>query len=419
MKIVLLGFGSRGDVQPLLPVARGLLDAGYTVTLAAGSNFRAWIESRGLAFADIGVDMHQLINSDLGKEWIENSTSSWQEAKNMKAVMDAHSAEMGAGLLEICGCADAIISNLPTFGMAQAIAEKYGKRHLRVMLAPLTPSAYADATMIPLIPRRKTPINRLANYAGIYFIYWIFRDALNDFRQQLGLPSWGYRDFARAWNRMPVLYGVSPLVMPRDESWPPTTVVTGYWFDTPDATWQPPAELAEFLARHPRPVYLGFGSMAAKNPKTTLALLLDALAATGQAGIIYSGWAGLASTEDLPENVLLIHDAPHDWLFPRMGALIHHGGAGTTAAGLRAGVPATVVAHMADQPYWGRRLYELGMGARPIPRYKLSAARLAQAIQTMLDDPAMPNRAAELGARIRAETGVANAVRAITQLLED
>jgi sterol 3beta-glucosyltransferase len=190
----------------------------------------------------------------------------------------------------------------------------------------------------------------------------------------------------------------------------------GFWFDEPDDRWLPPAPLAGFLKANPCPVYIGFGSMATKNPQATLQIMVDALKQTGQAGIIYTGWAGLQAF-DLPANILLIEGAPHEWLFPRMAAVIHQGGAGTTAAGLRAGVPATIVAHMADQPYWGRRVYALGVGHKPIPRHELTSARLAEAIQAMVSSPAMQAKAAELGQKICQETGVANAVEAIHSIL--
>lgn len=152
--------------------------------------------------------------------------------------------------------------------------------------------------------------------------------------------------------------------------------------------------------------------MATKNPQATLGIMVDALRQTGQAGIIYSGWAGLQASE-LPTNIFLLSGAPHDWLFPQMAAVVHHGGAGTSAVGLCAGVPATVVSHMADQPYWGRRLYELGVGAKPIPRHELTSARLAEAIQAMVSNAQMQAKAAEIGQQIRQERRVTNAVSAV------
>ena len=418
MKLLLLAFGSRGDVQPLLPLGAALRAAGYAVQLAAGSNFKAEVEARGIEFVDVGIDVEALMNSATGKEWAENSSASpLQEARNMKRMFDEHTAEMGDEILRISHAADVLLGNLPTFGPAQTVATMLGKQHIRIMLAPLTPSAIPASTMVPMVAKRNNALNRLAGYIGIYFTYWINKDATNAFRQRHGQKRWGYGDFARAWNQMPVLYGLSPHVMPRDPTWRDDAYVTGYWFDPPDDTWQPPAPLAAFLQANPAPIYIGFGSMATKDPQATLRLMVEALQQSGQAGIIYAGWAGLHA-DDLPENIMLIKGAPHDWLFPRMAAVIHHGGAGTTAAGLRAGIPATIVPHMADQPYWGRRVHELGVGDKPIPRHELTAARLAAAITAMVNSPTMKAKAAELGAQIRQENGVANAVKAIDTILQ-
>jgi UDP:flavonoid glycosyltransferase YjiC (YdhE family) len=417
MKLLLLAFGSRGDVQPLLPLGVALRAAGYGVQIAAGTNFKQAIETQGLAFVDVGVDVHALMNSESGKEWTENSSSNpLQEARNMKRIFDEHTGKMGAEILRISTDADVLISNLPTFGVAHTVAELLGKKHIRIMLAPLTPTSHPDATMVPIVPGRNNALNRLAGYLGIYFTYWINRESINTFRRGVGRKAWNYGDFARAWNQMPVLYGVSPRVMPPDPKWNRDTVVTGYWFDTPDERWQPPAPLENFLQKYPAPVYIGFGSMGSKNPKATLRTMVDALRQTGQPGILYSGWAGLA-TDTLPENVLLIDGAPHDWLFPRMAAIIHHGGAGTTAAALRAGIPSTVVPHMADQPYWGRRVYELGVGHKPIPRHELSVERLAEAITVMVGSPTMQAKAAALGAHIRQERDIENAINAVNAIL--
>jgi UDP:flavonoid glycosyltransferase YjiC (YdhE family) len=287
MKLLVLAFGSRGDVQPLLPLCAGLCDAGYQVQLAAGSNFKSMIEGRGLEFVDSGIDIEALMNSDTGKEWTENSSASiFQEARNMKRIFDEYTAPMGDELQRISQGVDVLISNLPTFGVAQSIAERLGKRHIRIMLAPLTPTTIPASMMVPMVARRKSRLNYYGVYIGIYFTYWVNKDALNRFRQKQGQRHWGFGDFARAWNRMPVLYGVSPSVMPRDPAWNKETFVTGYWFDPPDDHWQPPAPLAAFLQEHPAPVYIGFGSMATKDPQVTIQIMVDALMQTGQAGII-------------------------------------------------------------------------------------------------------------------------------------
>ena len=171
MKLLLLAFGSRGDVQPVLPLCAGLRDAGYDVQIAAGSNFKSWVESQGVEFVDIGIDMHAIMNSDAGKEWIENSSSSaLQEAQNMKRIFDEYTTQAGDDILRVSQDADVILSNLPTFGVAHTVAAMLGKKHIRIMLAPLTPTTQADSMMVPLWPRRDFFLHKYYGYIGLYSI---------------------------------------------------------------------------------------------------------------------------------------------------------------------------------------------------------------------------------------------------------
>jgi sterol 3beta-glucosyltransferase len=206
-----------------------------------------------------------------------------------------------------------------------------------------------------------------------------------------------------------VLYGYSRHVLPPPADWGPDEHVTGYWFLDPEETWQPPADLAAFLAAGPPPVYIGFGSMGSRNPAASAQLALGALAASGQRGILASGWGGLRET-DLPESVFMVRAVPHSWLFPQLAAVVHHGGAGTTAAGLRAGVPSLIVPFFGDQPFWGRRVAALGVGPDPLPRKRLSEDTLASAIRQAVGDAGMKVQAAAMAEKIRAEDGVVKAI---------
>ncbi len=167
-----------------------------------------------------------------------------------------------------------------------------------------------------------------------------------------------------------------------------------------------------FLDSGTPPVYIGFGSMGSRKPKETADLVLEALDRTGQRGILSSGWGGL-SQENLPDTVHMVDLVPHSWLFPRVAAVVHHGGAGTTAAGLRAGVPSIVIPFFGDQLFWGQRVEKLGVGTAPIPRKQLTVEKLAAAIHRAVTDPLMRQQAAHLGARIQTEDGIANAVAVI------
>jgi UDP:flavonoid glycosyltransferase YjiC (YdhE family) len=284
------------------------------------------------------------------------------------------------------------------------------------MFSPLTPTNDPRSTMVPAFRYGASPLNRLAGYIGMYFTYWIAEDNLRLMRQRLNLPTWDWGDYARAWNRVPVLAGISPIITPPDPRWGDRVAVTGFWFDTHEPDWQPPDDLQAFLDAGAPPVYVGFGSMPDSKPAWTTQMILSGLERSGQRGIIHRGWAKLGAP-DLPDSVMLVDGVPHDWLFPRMAAVVHHGGAGTVAATLKAGVPSTIVPHLGDQPYWGRRLHELGAAAKPIRRLEFHDVFLGRRINAMLTSPTMRQRAAEIGAQLRAETGVQNAVAYVNRIL--
>jgi sterol 3beta-glucosyltransferase len=235
-------------------------------------------------------------------------------------------------------------------------------------------------------------------------------------RARWGLPKgafWGPFRWLAA-QKVPVLYGYSQYVLPAPKDWDATHQVTGYWFlDAPD-TWNPPADLVKFLEAGPPPIYIGFGSMGSRNPQEAGHLAIEALERSGQRGVVASGWGGLTPAT-VPESVYLVSEVPHQWLFERMSAVVHHGGAGTTGAGLRAGIPSIIIPFMGDQPFWGKRIADLGVGPTPIPRKKLTSHALAEAITQAVSLPAMRQRAYALGQQIRAENGVAKAVALIEQ----
>jgi sterol 3beta-glucosyltransferase len=207
----------------------------------------------------------------------------------------------------------------------------------------------------------------------------------------------------------PYLYGFSEHVVPRPADWPAAHRISGYWFLDQASQWEPPGALTDFLDSGPPPVYMGFGSMPGDVARNMLRLSVEAIGKTGQRAILLGGW-GEAGGLESPDHILTLTSAPHDWLFPRVSAVVHHGGAGTTAAGLRAGKPTLVVPFFADQPFWGRRIHELGAGPEPVSPKELTAGRLAQAIQEAVTDAAIAARAEALGEKIRKEDGVGRAV---------
>jgi UDP:flavonoid glycosyltransferase YjiC (YdhE family) len=286
-----------------------------------------------------------------------------------------------------------------------------------------------QAYVFPVIPTRAFPSillpQALSNLGGAFNLIssqlilqlgWLAaRPLLNRTRKKiLDLPPYSFAEptLSNRPKGFPTLFGFSPSVIPAPADWDADAHVTGYWFLDPVADWTPPPDLLDFLQAGSPPVYIGFGSMGSRDPAETTALILQALAKTQQRAILLSGWGGMQKT-DLPASVFMIDSASHAWLFPRVAAVVHHGGAGTTAAGLRAGVPSIVIPFTTEQAFWGRRVQDLGVGPTTIPRSKLTVDRLAQAIQEAVTNSAMRQRAAELGSKIQAEDGIANAVKII------
>jgi sterol 3beta-glucosyltransferase len=194
-------------------------------------------------------------------------------------------------------------------------------------------------------------------------------------------------------------------------------VVTGFWF-LPAPGWRPPPRLAAFLESGPPPVYVGFGSMVSAEAARAGRAAVAALRRCGRRGVLATGWGGLEA-DGWGDDMCAIDAAPHDWLFPQMAAVVHHGGAGTVAAALRAGVPQVGVPSWGDQIFWARRAAALGVGPPPLPRTRLRADSLAAALERALDDPRTRRRAAALAAIIAGEDGVGRAVAAIEARFPD
>ncbi len=242
--------------------------------------------------------------------------------------------------------------------------------------------------------------------------WYPLRSVINQWREeQLGLPSIPLsvihqRQLRR--EKHPTVFGFSPSVWPKPRDWGDHIDITGYWFLEKPSDWQPPNDLEDFLAAGPPPVYVGFGSMSTRRSEEITNVVLQALVRSGQRGLLTTGWGGLSEI-DLPENIFELKSVPHDWFFPQMAAAVHHGGAGTTAASMRAGIPTIIVPFWADQPFWGHRVFELGVGPRPIPQKRLTVERLVDAITLATSDRDMQERAVSLGERIRAEDGITRA----------
>ncbi len=415
MQITLIAGGSRGDVQPYVALGKGLKEAGHTVRILSSDDFHDLVTDYGLDFFTTGGSSEavaQRLQVLLEQGKMLKILSHMRRASQKQAVQAAEN-----GLLA-CQGSDLILGGLGGLFSGLALSEKLGVPFLPAYLVPFTPTSAFPSALTPLPQTPLTRwINRPSHRLAQQTMWQSFRSADTKARTEvLHLPPpafWGpFSSLER--QKRPILYGYSPQVLPPARDWDASVHVTGYWFLEPPVGWEPPADLLHFLQSGPPPIYIGFGSMTSSKPEETADLVLQALARTGQRGVFYAGWGGLKK-EQLPETVCMIGSVPHTWLFPQMAAVVHHGGVGTTAAGLAAGIPSIVTPFFADQPFWGRRVYELGVGPQPIARRRLTVDNLAHAIERALADGEMRERAASLGERIRAENGIARAVAIIEE----
>jgi sterol 3beta-glucosyltransferase len=418
VRVVMLAIGTWGDVRPYAVLGQALQDEGYDVLLLAAKEFRSWIEARNIPFCELTVNLQEMMDSFMNSD-TNIDRDLLASARLFREKISPGMVQLGKDVADVVRPGDALLCIEVAYHLVHGIVEKYDLRLLLASLFPTIPSAEYLLFNLPAVPDwmpARGTYNRVSGQLVRRITWSLLGERGNQIRTDyLNLPKRPWRHHRAALEEVPQLLLVSPHVVPKPDDWPTHVRVTGYLFDD-DPTWEPSQDLLDFLAAGEPPVYIGFGSMLDKDSTTTTTHLLESLEQAGQRAVILSGWAGLGS-DALPENVFSLKYAPHSWLFPRMVAVVHHGGAGTTAAGLRAGVPSIVVPNMGDQLFWGRRVYELGVGTQPIPKGSLTVERLVEAIHKATSDAAMQARCIELGKKIAAENGVDNAVKVIREYL--
>jgi len=262
-------------------------------------------------------------------------------------------------------------------------------------------------------------LNRLSHMLSRLITVWTSKMAFEQVRRRVGFPKRKLyspfdKDMARP--QTPILCAWSPSVIPVSSDWPSNVHVTGYFFDKINSAYQPNIELQNFLAAGEPPVCVSFGSMLNQNAKNIDHIVQESLRQTNNRGIILSGWSGLKNRSS--NEILYVDAIPHHWLLPRCKMIIHHGGAGTTSAGLRAGIPNIVIPFMADQPFWGKRVKALGAGPEPIPVKKLAVKNLTQSIVESEKDT-IRKRTQILAQQLTSDNGVGNCVRIIEKHSDD
>ncbi|WP_433335105.1 glycosyltransferase [Spirillospora sp. CA-294931] len=400
--ITFLAVGSRGDTQPYVALGRGLRARGHEVRVVCSRSYAGLVRDAGLECVPLDADIGALLASPEGQAWLAAGHNPLALARRLRTLVgpmaDRHFSEIAAAAE---GADYLVCSTLGLIGHSVAVAGI-----TPYCLAGLQPSEPTGEFPTFHVPGGRS-LGRLGNrasHAVVDQVGWqVFRPLAVDYRRTrtLGKPSLASPLAVLRRRRRPLIYGYSPAVVPVPGDWRPDVHVTGYWFLEPDAGWRPPDALERFLDAGPPPVYVGFGSMVPGDAGATDLLVRAALRRAGVRGLLLGDGPS-------DESVHVVRDVPHSWLFPRVAAVVHHGGAGTTAAALRAGVPMVATPFGADQPFWGERVAALGVGPRPVPFRELTVDALARAIKAA-GDQGMRDRAGRLGRRIAAEDGIARA----------
>jgi sterol 3beta-glucosyltransferase len=409
MHIAILTTGSRGDVQPYVALGVGLQAAGHTVTIVTGASFTPLITEHGLQHAPLQPDLMALLATPEGRAAIagRNPLGAIKKVRPLLRTMLDQCWTATAG-------ADGIVYN-PKALAGYHIAEKRGLPAVLAHPVPTFSPTAAFAVPAISLPNMGGTLNRLSYAVFLRAATASVRGIVNAWRtNELGLAP-VQNEYVRDGQPVPTLYGCSPAIVPPPTDWPTTTVMTGGWLlDAP--AWEPPTDLLAFLDAGPPPIYIGFGSMVGQDSAKLTVLVLDALRHADLRAVLATGVGALNPANG--RDTYILDAAPHTWLFPRMAAIVHHGGAGTTAAAAHAGKPQIICPFFGDQPFWGRRIAALGAGLPPLPQKRLTVQQFAAALHHVHTDEQMRQRAAALGVRVRAENGVGHAVQHIDALLQ-
>ncbi len=417
MHLTILAAGSRGDIQPYLALGVGLQAAGYRVRFAAFRNYASLVEPYGLEFAPVDADFQAIMGGEDGQGMVASGSNFLRLARGIGRTVQPILTQIGDDFWRACQGTDLIISGLNGVGFfGYEFADQLRVPCVSAGVVPLLPTREFANVMWPWHWPLGGAYNLLTHRLTALVGWQLFGGIVNHWRRKtLNLPPISRREADRRIQQMPMLLGISPLVLPQPHDWPAHFHVTGYWFLPRPIDWRPPDELVRFLAAGDPPVCFSFGSMTDRNSVAITQIVLASLKQIGWRGIIVSAWGGLQLFEK-SDQVFVINDVPFDWLWPQCAAVVHHGGSGATSAGLRAGVPSIVVAFMADQPFWGRRVFELGCGPRPLARQRLTTARLVSALEQAVKNPALRQRAAAVGQQIRSEDGIVRAAQLIEKM---
>lgn len=415
MRIAIFTIGTHGDVRPFVAFGRHLQAQGHDVTIATSDRHRALIDQVGLRLAPIESDYATLMARE--RTLIEGGNQ-WKIAGSVASSMMAWVPQWAQQGMDATRGVDLVLGSGSGTILGAAVAERRGVPFVQAQFMPLTPSRHM-APIWPLPGMRLPGAANLALSHALRIAMWrILARPSNALRQALGLRAfpvlgpWYQRE--QRVRPQPILYAFSKHLQPQPADWlAERAAVVGFWSLDQGRGWTPPPPLRDFLDAGPPPIYVGFGSMLSGDQLRLTQLILDAVRRTGRRAIVATGWGALGAVE-APSDVLFVEDVPHDWLFPKVALAVHHGGAGTTAAATRAGLPQVVVPFLADQFYWAWRLERAGVNPVLLDRRTMTAQDLAEAI-SLAERESVRAKAVRLGDLLQAEQGMQNASDALAR----
>jgi sterol 3beta-glucosyltransferase len=412
MRLSIHTLGTRGDFQPYLALADALEAAGHDVQLVAPAQFAQLLRQRRIEFEPLSREFLAMLDEPEVQAFMGGGARidvALRLFKRMRPVMlEIFEQQWRAA----SGYRPDLLIWHPKGLAVPHIAERL---KIGSMLAsPLPVCTPTSAFPTPLLPFASLgPFNRLSHSFVLHGATALYGETLRRWREQtLQLPARG-----KPPDPLGTLYSYSSAVLPKPPDWGADVHVTGYWFLEDDESWQPHPELARFLQTDPTPVYIGFGSMPTAQSAQLAGTVREAVIAAGVRAVVATGGGGALRAMQSSEQIHCIDGAPHHLLFPLLAAVVHHGGAGTTAAALKAGKPNFICPFLGDQPFWGRRVADLGIGPEPIAIRRLTTERLAHALREITTHQDMITRARQLSQVLERENGVKTAVEIIEQRL--
>lgn len=429
LNIVIMVIGSRGDIQPFLRIGKVLKETyRHRVRIATHPAFKTFVEKdSGLEFFSVGGDPSELMSFMVKNPGLIPSMSTVKsgEIRRRRESM----FEMFKGFWRACVnatddetivsnrkmmedakpfVADAIIANPPSFAHIHC-AERLGVPLHLMFTFPYSPTQQFPH---PLANIKASNVDaNYINFMSYPLVEMMTWQGLGDLVNQFRVKTLGLEPVSTLWApgqlfrlKVPYTYLWSPSLIPKPPDWGDEIDIAGFIFLDLASSFRPPESLSKFLESGPPPVYIGFGSIVIDDPDQFTNLIFEAVEKAGVRALVSKGWGGLGGEENVPDNVYLLENTPHDWLFPRVAAVVHHGGAGTTAIGLKCGIPTMIVPFFGDQPFWGAMVSKARAGAhKTIPYKALSVDALADGIQQCLTAEAKSN--AQEIARSIAEEG--------------